>query len=245
MGRNRESPTINGNESLLNESQRVLEQQVKIIQNQQSQATKIIRVALTIAGLLLTATSIVATLLSSNGSSDSIISDIGSMIPELSFSSAAVSILLFYSVTILLGGFATIFISAFEVLSPEARSSRMTFLPKMLDLPFLGNFIKIYFKVLPVSSTLIDSIQSQDSVSLRPGIDGEKTRDLLKETSEEEKMNQMVEYNAGCIEKNERLIRRNRRLLSTIYSTAILISALMFIGLFVAAMTSVLAPPVE
>lgn len=59
--------------------------------------------------------------------------------------------------------------------------------------------------------------------SFRPGIDGEEARNLAS-SSNKNKIHKILDYNSGCIEKNEELIEQNRTLLANIYATSIILS---------------------
>jgi len=196
------SSSNDDNHPLLLESRNVLNQQTKIIRNQQQQATKIIRVALTIAGLLLTATSITVTVVTGNTISGSNDLTLQSYIGDFSATSAATGVFSFYIFTIFVGAFVIVFVSAFNVLSPESSSRGISVMESIFNLPFIGNFMEIYVKILPFSTEPFESIIRDDPVSLRPGMDGDKLKELSGDAlNYSNTLDEIVKYNSGCIQK--------------------------------------------
>lgn len=218
-----------GNDPLLSETRSVLNQQVRIIQNQQQQATKIIRVVLTIAGLILTASSILLTLLTNNTIHMDWLPNLMGVVTGITIRSFATGLIVFYIFTIFAGAFVVIFISAFQVLSPETKGSGISMLENLANVPLIGKFMVFYVRLLPFSATAFEeAVLGKEAISLRPGIDGDKSLELCDE-DESHVLEQIQEYNSGCIQKNEQIINQNRKFLSSIYSTAVVLSVVIFL----------------
>ncbi|MFB6225070.1 MAG: hypothetical protein ABEI13_01285 [Candidatus Paceibacteria bacterium] len=220
------SSSDRSNNDLLIESRNVLNQQGQIIRNQQQQATKIIRVTLTIAGLLLTATSVAVSLIT-NGISDQINVSLDTVLDMLSVKSVIGAIMITYICAILLAIFALIFIFSFKVLSPNSSSSGLSIVKNFLEFPLIGQFTRYYITILPFNNDNFDEVLKQDEISFRPGIDGDKTSELADEENSDQSQ-KIAEYNSGCIKKNEEIIEQNRKFLSSVYSTAVIFT----IGIF-------------
>lgn len=197
---------------LLSETQRVLDRQVQIVQEQQSQATRIIRVALTIGGLLLTLVSILV--------SSPFFSQGFSLVSFelISLSTLGVLILGTYAALFLLLIFGNVFASALIVLSPESGGTSL-----LRDNP-LRQIISYYrrtFLPAPLSNILSVKV-ARDGMTLRAGIDSDEVSRILEEANSNEKARkEIVEYNQGCIRGNEELIEDNRRRLSQIYGIGV------------------------
>lgn len=216
------------NKQVLGEIQRVLNQQSSIVQNQQNQATKILRVVLTLAGLLLTLTSIGVSVVSSNVGPDTGIAEY--LISNLSITSTVLGVVGLYALVIVLGAFGVIFVSAFRVLSPVTGRSGNTsisisILKPAINASLINSFLKIYDQILPFISISVIYQIDRERISLRPGIDGDKAKAILN-TADENRVEEILEYDSGCIEKNEELIEENRSLLSNIYTTSIILTLL-------------------
>jgi hypothetical protein len=203
-----ESPNV-----LLQESRRVLGEQIKIVQEQQAQATRIIRVALTVGGLILTGISILISspLLSNQSTSHSIELSTGAL---LTLSLISLYVLLFFVIV-----FGKIFASALVVLSPESGGIAMFRNNRFASL------LSIYRKYLlppPLSGFLALGVE-EEGMSLRPGLDAEEINNILENVdSEENIVESVISYNSGCIQGNEQLIEDNRRRLSEIYGIGII-----------------------
>lgn len=220
---------------LLSESRKVLDNQIQIVEHQQTQATKIIRVLLTITGLFLTAASITLTLFSSGliGSNLNIVT----LIQSLTATSAIYGIIGVFLLTLFSGVFVLMFIFAFNVMSPKASGSgAVSLVNSLLETRVIGTFFEIYVRPIefyydfffPGELSIKDVLsQQQEDITLRPGIDGKEAKSLAK--SEGNVLPQILNYNAGCIEKNEDIIARNRRQLSAIYTTAVLSTTIFFV----------------
>lgn len=220
--------------SLLNETQRVLNQQVKIVQNQQSQATKILRVALTIAGLLLTTVSIAVTVILNAGSESNLLTGI-----DITLSSAATGLLLLYLFVAISGAFTVIFVSAFRVLSPESVTLSVFTIRPPANTELFKHLLSVYDTIIPFISISFDDERPDESYSLRPGVDSDEVRTILDSNT---RTDDIIEYNAGCIEGNKNLIDNNRQLLSNIYTTAIVITVAMIL-LFLSGAAYVMPAP--
>jgi hypothetical protein len=206
------------NQALLTESQRVLDKQVEIVQNQQRQASKILRVLLTVTGLILTSISIVASLVTTDGLDVPGIGNLLSVIGGITLESAVTNIVIIYIISIFVISLGIMAISAFRVLSPEISGAGVSLIESILDVPVLGNFMKYYFKIVPISNSVYSSLIKREKITLRPGLDGEEVGDLI---DDESAIAESIKYNSGCMEKNEEIIKQNRDLLSGVYSTAI------------------------
>jgi hypothetical protein len=229
----------NNDENVLGEMQRVLDQQVTLVQNQQNQAMKILRVSLTLAGLLLTLTSIAVTAFTSDITSNiSVFTDI---LSNISLTSAAFGFAVLYTSVIIVGTFAVIFVSAFRVLSPVTGSDAGGSLSVQVLYPLLKssvflNTLKLYSRIFPVISLSVTELTGGDQISLRPGIDGDKSLEIL-DFDEDKQIEKILKYDAGCIDKNEELIEENRRLLSNVYTSSVILtfifSLLILVGVVV------------
>lgn len=217
MGRDSIEVDITGSSksALLQETQRVLGEQVKIVQDQQSQATKIIRVALTIGGLLLTGLSIYF-------SSPLFPGQEGSNIPELG---TILILVLGVSGTYIITGtiiiFAKIFATSLMVLSPETGGIDI-----LVDNPIatILSFYRQHLLPQPFSDVLlVNKSEQEEKMSLRPGLDSEEIQNILaEEESEEDIVERAISYNSGCIQGNEQLIEDNRQKLSEIYGLSVI-----------------------
>lgn len=225
-----ESPSKSSYGPLISETQRVLEQQISIVQNQQSQSTKVIRVALTIGGLLLTLSSILLSVASSDTPAY-----LAEGFSEFSLSDAGVVILFGYLGVLMIIMIVFILLSALEVLEPHAETNEQliavsTMSNAKIQIPKpIHDAFQFYRKFLlppPFSNVLTHNI-SREQTTLRPGLDAEEIQNIQNNTdSFEEKFDRIIEYNAGCIEKNEKLIKTNRQRLSKIYSISSLLVVL-------------------
>ena len=208
--------------ALEKEVERVLGNQMDIIQNQQKQASQIIRVGLTTAGLLLTLISIVF----SSGFVDPSFFELtsGSQLSNkfVLLAMVVISMLLVFLAVI------NIFGPAFAVLNPQAADSHL-------------------YKFLLYSTYSIDEEQpsedetmpevekgnklevSTEYTDLRTGIDSDKAMKLL----EQDDINQdILEYNIGCIRGNEKIIYSNREHLVTIYRSSSLLAIILTMLVF-------------
>lgn len=214
----------NTNSSLLEETQRVLGEQINIVQEQQAQATRIIRVALTVGGLLLTGISIFV--------SSPLFPNQGNLSNIETSTLALMSLIGLYLFLFLLIIFGKIFASALVVLSPD--SGGLSILINNPVAPLLS-FYRQYFLPQPFSDFLVVD-EEGDQMSLRPGVDSEEIQKILrKEESGDAIVERIISYNAGCIQGNEQLINDNRDRLSDIYGIgvfAILVISLATLGGF-------------
>ena len=231
------------NEQVLGEIQRVLNQQSSLVQNQQNQATKILRVVLTLAGLILTLTSIGVSVVSSNTGPETGIVEY--VISNLSITSTVLGVIGLYALIIVLGALVVIFVSAFRVLSPVTaggENTNMSFsvLRPAITLAQINSFLRIYDKLLPLISISAVNVSDRERISLRPGIDGDKAEEIL-DTPDETRVEEILEYDSGCIKKNEELIEENRSLLSNIYTTSIILT-LLFVSFIVLGFAYLLPP---
>jgi hypothetical protein len=229
----------NNDENVLGEMQRVLDQQVTLVQNQQNQAMKILRVSLTLAGLLLTLTSIAVTAFTSDITSNIFV--FTDILSNISLTSAAFGFAVLYISVIIVGTFAVIFVSAFRVLSPVTGSDAGGSLSVQVLYPLLKssvflNTLKLYSRIFPVISLSVTELTGGDQISLRPGIDGDKSLEIL-DFDEDKQIEKILKYDAGCIDKNEELIEENRRLLSNVYTSSVILtfifSLLILVGVVV------------
>jgi len=198
---------------LLKETQRVLEDQIQIVQEQQAQATRIIRVGLTSAGLILTLLSI--------GASSGFIS-----VPSFNEVTTEISSVVIMSIGIFLSLIMVlvvlrVFSPAMAVLSPEAGESSAF---KLIT----------WYPVFNGKKTTIRDLVGEeysdifgDQISLRTGLDADKVRNMNTDGYTRE---DLIEYHAGCIKGNEAIIETNRRHLSQIYRSAAVASFFLSIG---------------
>ncbi|WP_152424826.1 hypothetical protein [Natronococcus jeotgali] len=197
---------------LLQETQRVLEDQIQIIQEQQAQATRIIRVGLTTAGLILTLLSIAASsgFLSVPSLSEAINEISSPIMLTIGFIS------LFMMLIVL-----RVFSPAMAVLSPEAAESS------------IYQFITwrpIFSREKTAVSELIGKEYSDvfgDRISLRTGLDADKVLDM---SGGDHSQDDIIEYHSGGIKGNEAIIEMNRRHLSQIYRSAAVASFFLAVG---------------
>lgn len=211
---------------LRGELERVLGEQMQIIQEQQAQATRIIRVGLTTAGLLLTLVSIAVSsgILEIPDLSETltVLAELniftGVMITSKGAIVIAIWLFLMLAATFT---FLRIFKPALAVLSPDA-----------IDKSKLASmFSTFYFTHEDRSARDIIGEEHAEifdqGVSLRTGVDSDKAEDLVNSENPEQ---EILEYHIGCVRGNEALIKANRRHLSEIYrSTAT--AAFLLIGM--------------
>jgi len=203
---------------LLQETQRVLNDQVNIVQEQQKQANRVIRVSLTALGLVLTALSIfISSPLLSNNSAFVVIS------PEsIEFKLIiVVSIFVFLILVLIL---YTVFLNAIIVLSPESGTGVLAAEYILVLFDTIG---KIPFVDLSRENMMNEH---QDTRSLRSGLDSEEVQDIVSSGLDADEIREsIVSYNSGCIQGNEMLIETNREFLFSIYQ--LLLGAVILITL--------------
>lgn len=200
---------------LTTETERVLEDQIQIIQEQQAQATRVIRVGLTTAGLLLTLLFIAA----SSGfvnvpSVDKLESIMNSTIVLL-----VGGALLFFILVIMI----RIFYPALAVLSPDAaESSLYGFFTWHPSIDREDQIAK-----QAVDDEYLDIFEGR--VSLRTGLDADKARELY---GQDDIKDEILDYRIGCIRGNEAIIKTNRKHLSQIYTSVAIATFLLAILFF-------------
>jgi hypothetical protein len=199
---------------LLQETQRVLNEQIKIVQEQQAQATRIIRVALTVGGLLLTGISILVSSPLFPASQNTL------NLADFSTESVAIGAIIgLYILLFLLITFGKIFASALIVLSPESGGVAM-----LRNNP-LSTILRFYRRKL-IPSPLSEFLAlggEKEGMTLRPGIDADEITNILADSASDDKVvERIVSYNSGCIQGNEQLIEDNRERLSEIYGIGVI-----------------------
>ncbi|MFH5800439.1 hypothetical protein [Haladaptatus sp. CMAA 1911] len=206
---------------LRTELDRVLGEQMQIIQEQQAQATKVIRVGLTTAGLALTLVSIAVSsdiINLSNISNLMTVSviDIFGLRKEVPIGYIVIGEVSFFMFLFLI---IRLFIPALAVLSPDTADT--TILRTLMEIPFIGS------SGTYVRNRIDEEYNGifEDRVTLRTGLDSDKAKKLK---SVEDIEGEIIDYHIGCVKGNEAIINTNREYLSRIYTSAALATFLLF-----------------
>jgi hypothetical protein len=226
-GRQLGSKDDNPSTVLLSETERVLDNQIRVIQKQQDQATKVLRVLLAAFGLILT-------LLSISFSADivnfSILQGIYiDMTSEVSFPSDDLTIVFIFLVVTVGIYFAWVLarllLSALLVLSPRAE--------RELIFKILYPFEKNNDTSGKLTTSTSDEKLNKDlsEITPRSGIDAQKASDIMMEDPSEYQTS-ILEYHIGCIHGNEVIIKSNRQNLRDVYKYTAFFGFLLAIVLF-------------
>jgi len=202
-----EESTVKGDgpsHPLRGELTRVLEDQMNVIQEQQAQATRVIRVSLTTAGLILTLLSISA----SSGILEMPDADIVSQFSNTSIIFPIISTMI---TIIIMFVVLRVLAPALAVLRPELASNNIVQLA-MFRLLSNNSQPSETEDILEGDTEIFDG-----EVALRTGIDADEATRIYRNGGTEA---DIIEYHIGCVRGNESIIEMNRRHLSSIYSSA-------------------------
>ena len=194
---------------------RVLDNQMEVIQNQQQQASQIIRVGLTTAGLLLTLISI----LIASDLTDEFVSELSIFDGEITPSIIFLISVLFVSIVFI--AVLRIFAPALAVLNPSAeRNTVYRFVMRQPNI-----------ELNDTSDETDQKTFDEGPISLRTGIDSDKAKELFGNESNSDKR-EITTYHIGCIEGNEKIIESNRRHLTQIYRTSAIVAFSLTVSVF-------------
>lgn len=221
-------PSINNNpresdDVLLQETGRVLQEQVKIIQAHQTQATRALRVLLTGAGLILTVLSIIVSV--TNPSFSGAKSVVFGLFDSALTIVMVIGLIIYFGTMLFL--LARALVSGLGVLSPVLERSTMR---KLL--------------LYPIFASDKEPTVSKET-TLRPGLDGDAAKELINSSIEDSrKKDSVIRYNIGCISYNEDLIESNRWHLRRMYRSmafaTISLGVLLILGLDLIALESLI-----
>jgi len=218
--------------TLLIETKRVLDNQMQMIQEQQNQATRVIRVLFTAIGLLLTLISIAvsADVININ-STQNIIQT------QWSFDREQLLVVALVFSAPFAFTLARIFHAALLVLSPNAEKNLIS---RILTFPIPGDESITLENIAEGGSD--DKLNKPLSeITPRTGIDSQEARDIsMLESPNHER--EILDYHIGCIYGNELIIKSNRSNLIRIYRLTAFLSvslgiALIYIISFIAVST--------
>lgn len=195
-------------QTLLSETERVLDNQIDVIQEQQNQSTRVLRVLLTTFGLLLTLLSIAV---SSNivdiPNPDNVI-----QVLRTSPTSAIIFTFVIFAIGYTIVVLARVVQAALLVLSPSAEKTIFSDLFTSI-IPYDGSITLSQF----TSPSEDDKLNKDLSdISPRSGVDAQSARDISMER-DGETQSSILNYHIGCMYGNELIIKSNREHLRRIY----------------------------